>query len=211
MATDREFINEWKKDREEIGKPSLETPHYVDPDQLKRAVSLELDVHGVHCTYADFSGVDFRNTYLTDCILYGSNFTDANLDHASFRASDLDAAIFRNARLYSTSLTYAELVETDFTNADLQDANLQNVDLTRARGIKVIAPVGYHGRIIHAFTRNGKVWVQAGCRCASPAQVRKAIKEEYDSESPDYADYMDAVNLLGKWGTRELARIKALG
>jgi hypothetical protein len=135
----------------------------------------------------DFSGSDLHSSRLADNQMCYCNFSNANLSNVRFNDSDLEGSAFRNANMRSVTLVGAEI--------------------NRTTGLKVVVPVGQQGRLVYAYTHDGKVLIQAGCRNASPATVRKAIKDDYEPDDPDYADYMDAVLLLEKWGKRELKRI----
>jgi uncharacterized membrane protein YciS (DUF1049 family) len=84
---------------------------------------------------ADFSGVDYKNSHLTNASLRGVIFYGADLSGTHFVDADLSDADLRNARLVNANLRNANLSNVDLTktklrNADLQLANLRNAKIT---------------------------------------------------------------------------------
>ena len=96
--------------------------------------------------------------------------------------------------------------ERDLIRANLEGATLYGANLYGANGVKTVAPVGQSGRLIYAYIHEAQIHIQAGCRNGTPDEIRAAVEKDYASNLDGQADYMDAIDLLEKWGKRELAR-----
>ena len=96
--------------------------------------------------------------------------------------------------------------ERDLIRANLYGATLYGANLYGANGVKTVAPVGQSGRLIYAYIHEAQIHIQAGCRNGTPDEIRAAVEKDYASNLDGQADYMDAIDLLEKWGKRELAR-----
>ena len=99
-----------------------------------------------------------------------------------------------------------DLEGANLYGANLKGANLYGAYLYGATGIKVVVPVGRSGRLVYAYIYDTQIRVQAGCRNGTPDEIRAAVDNDYASDTDGRADYMDAIELLEKWGMRELAR-----
>lgn len=191
-----------------------ETYWTVDHEDVVRAIDLR---------YTDFAKSRFRDQNFSDLNLTGfafhkayvvyTLFTGAILCHAGFVNATLTGSVFHSANMRNVDLCRADLEETDFANADLMYAYLLQASLSWVKGFKVVAPVGRAGRLIYAYTRNGEIRIQAGCRNATPDDMRTAIRNTYHTADrrDDRNDYLDAVKLLESWGKREIKRVRKLG
>lgn len=181
--------------------------YFGTQEEFMRAVKLRLNMPRISLWGANLDGVDLSNLDFDHSRLAGCSFRGANLQSVSFTFAELSSSEFDHADLRWANMNYSELMNCDFSDANLEECGLYNTDIHGAHGLKIVVPVGERGRLVYAFTRNGKLQVQAGCRCDTVSKVRAAIRRGYHADSPEYADYMDAMNLLAKWGKRELARL----
>ena len=108
--------------------------------------------------------------------------------------------------LIRANLEGATLYGANLYGANLEGANLYGANLYGANGVKTVAPVGQSGRLIYAYIHEAQIHIQAGCRNGTPDEIRAAVEKDYASNLDGQADYMDAIDLLEKWGKRELAR-----
>lgn len=166
----------------------------------ERIAASSLDFRNCDLRYIDFERCAFRN-----CTFDGANLTSMNARHAQF-----ESCTFVGAHLSNADFSHTDMLYCYFTNADLESVALENTDIRMSEGLKIIMPVGSNGRLVYAYTRAGKTRIQAGCRNATPRQMRKAIKEDYNARDPNYDDYMTAVSFFEAWGKREKLRLAAL-
>jgi uncharacterized protein YjbI with pentapeptide repeats len=117
--------NQWRQKHPEI-KPDLSHENIF-----------KLNLGSDRFRGADFSQVNFTQTYLHVFDFSGADFRKANLSEANLTSSDLSRADLRDADLKGTVFRYSDLSAanlsgTDLRQARLEDANLRGADLSRA-------------------------------------------------------------------------------
>lgn len=165
--------------------------------------------------YVYINGKQFENQKL-DHSRFGfadldmNRFNAVSMHYAQFNHANLRDCLFTNCDLGSASFNKADLTHANFTGSDLEDCSFEGANLRYVTGLKMVTPVGHNGRNLYAYVYQGKIRIQAGCRNDVPKAIRVAVREDYDDDPINQADYMDAITLLEKWGRRELVRVKAI-
>src|SRR5665213_1713582 len=109
--------------------------------------------------------------------LSGANLSDANLSDANLSDANLSDANLSYANLSYANLSHANLSDATLSDANLSYANLSYANLSDAEGvISAGYPNGYH---FVAWTREGVLWINAGCRSfsASDAELHWATRQ----------------------------------
>lgn len=179
------------------------------PD-FERALSYGANAfHRVFMNYKEFANLDMAWRRFEHADLDYCTFENCNLTGVNFTAASVRGAKFINCSLSGASFRDTHLNYTEFVNCDLDGITLIGTQVKKTSGLTTIAPVGRSGRTVYAYVRDGKIRIQAGCRNATPTQTRKAIREDYASNSAYQEEYLDAVKFLERWGKREIARLSA--
>lgn len=167
--------------------------------------------------WANFSGTEYPGIDLSYKMLQHANigsgdFSGANFDHTSLEDAICYGCDFTNANLEQVNLERAQMQNCEFANANLKNVYIYGTDFIRAKGIKLLGPVGGTGRTIYAYTHNGEIRIQAGCFNGTPNELREAVNAKYchKSDLHDRMDYRDAIAYLERWGNRELKRVKEM-
>jgi uncharacterized protein YjbI with pentapeptide repeats len=93
-------------------------------DRNGNDISLDGDLNGVDFDSTNLSGID-----LSDKVMEGAMFADADLSRANLESSDLYWAVFFRAKLYDVNLRCARLCGADFALSDLSRADLRGANL----------------------------------------------------------------------------------
>ena len=98
---------------------------------------LNRDIAGWGNMYANLSGADLSNVYLSDAILNYANLSGADLSNVYLSDAILNYANLRGADLKGANLSGADLSYADLRDVDLRGANLSGADLSYAdlRGV----------------------------------------------------------------------------
>lgn len=86
---------------------------------------------------SDFSNACFRDSFLNNVLLNGSNFDHADFNAAMILDSFLNKAIFSESNLQGSTLSSCQLEGTKFYGAMLANTSLSNLDLTSLTGSSV--------------------------------------------------------------------------
>lgn len=110
---------------------------------IDRPVLTSVNLTGYDLSDGDFTGANFRGTYLCNAVLNGARLAAANFDYANLERADFfgadcmgatftgaaaPGARFAHARLDGANLVEADLRGADFTRARLEDAHLANAN-----------------------------------------------------------------------------------
>ena len=93
---------------------------------------LNRDIAGWGNMYANLSGADLSNVYLSDAILNYANLRGADLSNVYLSDAILNYANLRGADLKGANLSGADLSYADLRGVDLRYADLRGVDLRGA-------------------------------------------------------------------------------
>lgn len=203
---DREFLNALSERQKSL---QTNTRWEITQVEFERAHKLGMTMwKGSRLIQRDFKDMNFYCNDFTHCVLNGSTFIDCNLTGARFNHSELNGVQFINCDLNASCFYSADMRWCKFQNSDLETVNFNQAYIGMVKGLKIVDPVGDHGRLVYAWVIDGEIHIQAGCRNAAPLELREAIERDYWHDPDGLADYLDAVTLLENWGKREINRLK---
>jgi len=176
--------NQWRQKHPEI-KPDLSNENIF-----------KLNLGSENFSGADFSRVNFTQTYLHVFDLRGADFRQAILNEANLTSSDLSRADLRDANLKGAVLRYSDLSSanlggTDLRQAKLEDANLRGADLSQAN---------LGGMDLRELDLSGTILSRADLRAANLSGVNfnQANLSGADLTGADLSGAkLEAVNLSG--------------
>lgn len=157
-------------------------------DVLKNVSVSQRSLNDAHITNLEISESAFRYCRFINTQMWYNTFTDVD-----FKGSDF---------------THTDLEQSEFINCNLKNCWFVTANIPRVKGLKTVSPVGHHGRLIYAYVHNGEIRIQAGCRNATPDNMRTAIMSNYD-KGAYRSDYLGAIKYLEAWGKSEIKRLKA--